>query len=91
MAFGNSTPGSTLVAWHEAFWELVDPSAQLEVLAEKDYSFAHEAPVWLPDTNQVGHCVERTPAPRRQLQPCRAERGGLQTRGMAVVPWPAAR
>lgn len=53
MAFGNSAPGSGLVAWHEAFWELVDPGAQLEVLAEKDYRFAHEAPVWLPDINQV--------------------------------------
>ncbi|KAL4421524.1 hypothetical protein ABPG75_010815 [Micractinium tetrahymenae] len=49
----NAPAGSPLVALNPAFWELVDPDAAVEVLAAKNYSFAHEAPVWLPETQQL--------------------------------------
>lgn len=45
LRLGDSAPGSTLVAWHEQFWELVHPHAALDVLVEREHSFAHEAPV----------------------------------------------
>lgn len=54
MTYGDSAPGSQLVAWDARFWSLIDPEAQLEVLATKNFSFAVEGPAWLPETNQAG-------------------------------------
>jgi hypothetical protein len=36
---------------HEVFGK----RPRLDVLAERDYQFAHEAPVYLPESNEVRH------------------------------------
>ena len=58
----NGAPPGPLVALDPAFWELVAPDAAVSVLAQANYSFAHEAPVWLPETRQVGGRRQRSPA-----------------------------
>jgi len=41
------------------FEELLGKHPKLEVLAERNYSFAHEAPVFLPKSNEVNPwCLE---------------------------------
>ena len=41
------------ISFHPQFEELLGQQPRLEVLAEQNYKFAHEAPVYLPKTNEV--------------------------------------
>jgi hypothetical protein len=36
-----------------AFSSIIDPSKPVQVVAERDYAFAHEAPVYLEKLNKV--------------------------------------
>ncbi len=41
------------ISFHPQFDKLLGQQPRLEVLAEQKYKFAHEAPVYLPKTNEV--------------------------------------
>ena len=47
------TAASFLTAYDPQFFTLVDPAAQLQIIAESPVDFAHEAPVWLSATNEL--------------------------------------
>ena len=90
----NGAPPGPLVALDPAFWELVAPDAAVSVLAEANYSFAHEAPVWLPKTRQVGRRQwrgVRGQLPQLACCPLPGRLEGLPMRWTAVPASPACR
>jgi hypothetical protein len=90
----NGAPPGPLVALDPAFWELVAPDAAVSVLAEANYSFALEAPVWLPKTRQVGRQQwrgVRGQLPQLACCPLPGRLEGLPMRCTAVPASPASR
>lgn len=45
--------GVHFLVFGEAFAELIGPTPHAEIIAEKDHGFAHEGPVYLPESNEV--------------------------------------
>jgi gluconolactonase len=62
----NNICNATFLSFTPRFATILGQNPKLEVLAERDYEFAHEGPVYLPQSNEVfftsnrlsDHCVE---------------------------------
>jgi hypothetical protein len=72
---------------HPAFSSIIDPSQPVRVVAERDYAFAHEAPVYLEKLNKVSRQQQGTVCAQSLLQLQACERCGtrMQTGGRLAV------
>lgn len=53
----SAAKNASFVSFSQAFSDLLGSDPELEEIAEKDYPFAHEGPVYLPNSNEVSDCL----------------------------------
>ncbi|OQV11823.1 hypothetical protein BV898_13879 [Hypsibius exemplaris] len=59
--------GADLLAHDPTFFTLIDKNAVLQTIAHSDVSFAHEAPVWIPATNELFFVSNRLQASNQSV------------------------
>ena len=48
--------GASFFSFSQTFANLLGSNPVIQTLAERDYEFAHEGPVWLPKSDEVTVC-----------------------------------